>query len=306
MQSNSLKASALVLLAMLIASNVSAEKGDGSLRFEYQYIRTGAFDSSIGDIDIGNTDAHAWYLAGEYALTDKWTIGASLPYISKRHTGALPHNAVLDFQNYQPPDLRVADDGEYHGGLEDLFVGAQYRAIDGPAFTLSPFIAYGLPASNYPFYAHAAVGRNIWHLPVGTAFSITPYFSDFLFTGDFAYVFTEKSLGVDISHWLVNLNASYYITPRFAPKIFANIKYGTKGLAFPDDFDVTNLDTEAWYFHDRTIKHNFINAGIGFDWIIGDDYLLAMTYFKMVRPDQVNIVDRAWSIGITRNFGSGN
>ncbi|MDH3719655.1 MAG: transporter [Planctomycetota bacterium] len=305
MQTKRSSSTLIALLAIIASADVPAEKGDASFRLEYQYIRTGAFDSSIGDIDIGNTDSHAWLLAFDYAFTNRWTIMASLPYIRKRHTGALPHNPVLDFQNYRPPDLTVVDDGEYHGGFQDIYAGVQYLAIDGPAFSLSPFVVYGTPVRDYPFYAHAAIGRNIWHIPVGAAFTIRPYFSDFFFSGDVAYVFTEKSLGVDISHWLINLNASYYVTPRFAPKIFATIKHGNKGLSFPDDFDVNDLDNEGWYFHDRTIKHNFINAGVGFDWFIGNDYRLSVTAFKMVSPDQVNIVERAWTMGITRYFGPG-
>ena len=294
----------LALFALLFAPSANAGKGDASLRFEYQYVRTGAFDSSIGDFDIGNTDSHVFMLSGDYAISDRWTVMASLPWIQKRHTGALPHNPVLDFQNYTPPDLRIIDNGKYHGGWQDLYVGVQYLAKDGP-LSIAPFITFGTPTNDYPFYAHSAVGRNIWHVAVGFAYSYTPYFSDFFFSGDVAYVFTEKSLGVDISHWLINASVSYYLTPRFASKVFVSVKHGFKGLSFPDDFPlgVFDFDSEDWYFHDRTIKHNFVNAGVGFDWVINDDYQLSATLFKMVGPDQVNIVERAWTIGLTRYFG---
>ena len=49
----------------------SQQKGDASFRVEYQYIRTGEFSSSVGDIDIGNTDAHTILFSGDYAFTDK-------------------------------------------------------------------------------------------------------------------------------------------------------------------------------------------------------------------------------------------
>ncbi len=293
----------LVLWAFLFSAGAEADKGNASLRFEYQYVRTGAFDSSIGEIDIGNTFSHVFMLSGDYAITDRWTVMASLPYIQKKHTGALPHDAVLDFPGaYTPPDLSVIDTGEYHGGLQDLYFGVQYLAKDGP-LSISPFIAYGLPTRDYPFYAHSAIGRNIWHMPVGVSLGYTPYFSDFFFSGDIAYVFTEKSLGVDISHWLINLRASYYLTPSFAPMVFMTVKYGTGGLDFPDDVGPPDFGTETWYFHDRTVKHNFVNAGVGFDWVINGDYHLSGSLFKMVQPDQVNIVDLAWSLGITRYFG---
>ena len=243
----------------------NGEKGDASLRMEYQYVRTGAFDSSIGQIDIGNTDAHAFLLSGSYAVNDRWTVTASLPWINKRHTGTLPHDPVVDFTNYTPPNLTLVDDGSYHSDFEDVYVGVEYLVKDGP-LSIAPFIAMGVPSNDYPFYAHAAVGRNVWHVPVGAAFSYTPHFSDYYLSGDIAYVFTEKSLGVDISHWLINASFSYYLTPRFAPKVFVSIKYGTKGLDFPDDYTLPDdFDTAKWYYHDRMIQHNFTNAGIGFD-----------------------------------------
>ena len=291
------------LLIVMASTSVSAQDdevtGRGSLRLEYQFIRTSAFDSSIGEIDIGNTDGHTFILSAVYALNDRWTMMASLPWIKKRHQGALPHNPVTDLTAYVAPNLSLIDDGNFHSDFQDFYVGVGYQAKTGP-LSIEPFISYGFPTNDYPFYAHAAVGRNIWHMPVGAAWSYLPHFSDFYFSGDVAYVFTEKSLGTDISHWLINGRVSYYVTPAFAPNIFVSIKHGTKGLDFPDDYDVTALNDEKWYFHDRMIKHNFINGGIGFDWILNNRYQLSGSWFTMLRPDQVNIVDFAYSLGITR------
>lgn len=296
---------ALALAAFLAgAAALAGEQGDGSLRIEYQYIETGPFDSSIGDIDIGSTEAHVFMLAGDYALTDRWTVSASLPYIKKRHEGAQPHNPTVDLTEFPEADQSLIDDGNFHSDWQDLYLAVSYLAYQGDRWAIWPFVSYGLPTNDYPFYAHAAVGRNIWHVPVGAAFSFTPYFSDFTFSGDAAYVFTEKSLGVDTSHWLINLDLAYYLTPAFAPNIFVSIKHGTKGLDFPDDFNVNALNDEAWYYHDRTIQHNFINGGIGFDWVLNDQYSLYGSALTMLRPDQVNIVEFGLSIGLTRLFSA--
>lgn len=300
-----LRASVILLTLFIAAAFTSPAdargKGDASLRLEYQLVRTSEFDSSIGEIDIGNTDSHVFMLSGDYAISDRWTVSASLPYIKKRHEGALPHNPTLELTAFPEADQSLIDDGNFHSDWQDLYVSISFAAKEGP-LSLYPFISMGVPTNDYPFYAHAAVGRNIWHVPVGVAFSYTPHFSDFFFSGDAAYVFTEKSLGVDISHWLVNLDFAYYLSPSFAPKILFSIKHGTEGLQFPDDFDVSALNDEAWYFHDRTIKHNFINGGIGFDWILSEKYALSGSALTMLNPDQVNIVDYGFSLGITRFF----
>jgi len=297
-----------VLLAFGLLTLVSSsfaqgqQKGDASLRVEYQYIRTGAYDSSIGDIDIGNTDAHTILFSGDYAFTDKLKVFASLPYIRKRHKGAFPHDPTVDFVNYVPPDLRIADDGDYHGGFQDLYFGVSYRMYESPTWSITPFVSYGLPTRDYPFYAHAAIGRNVWHAPVGASVSFQPLFSDWFFKTDVAYVFTEKTLGIDTSHWLIYAAASFYLTPQFVPKVFVSIKRAD-GLAFPDDFPPESFDSEYWYYHDRTIKHNFINAGLGFDWFVNEKYLLSASAYTMVEPEQVNNIDIAFTIGLTAYFG---
>lgn len=290
------------IFCLLFAAQTNAEQGEGSFRLEYQFVETGDFDSSIGDLDIGETQAHIFMFSGSYELTDRWTLSASLPWIKKRHQGALPHNPELDLTAYPQADQSLIDDGNFHSDWQDLYVRASYAAFRGKRWSVSPFMAVGVPTNDYPFYAHAAVGRNIWHVPVGTAFLFQPYFSDFTFGGDIAYVFTEESLGVNIDHWLVNLDLSYYLTPGFAPRAFVSIKHTSDGLSFPDDFDVTALNDEAWYFHDRTIKHNFVNAGVGFDWLVNENYLLSGSALTMVDPDQVNIVKLGLSLGITHFF----
>jgi len=291
-----------LLIVVSSAFAQSQRKGDASFRVEYQYIRTGEFNSSVGDIDIGNTDAHTILFSGDYAFTDKLKVFASIPYIQKRHEGALPHDATVDFVDYVPPDMRVIDNGDYHGGFQDIFLGVSYLAYESPSWTITPFVSYGLPTRDYPIYAHSAIGRNVWHAPVGASISFQPFFSDWFFKTDIAYVFTEKTLGIDTSHWLIYAAASYYVTPQFVPKAFVSIKRAD-GLAFPGDFPPASFDSEQWYFHDRTIKHNFINAGVGFDWFLNEKYLLSATAYKMVEPEQVNIIELAFSIGLTAYFG---
>ena len=60
---------AVFLSAPVLAQ--SQEKGDGSLRIEYQYIRTGDFSDANFDFDYWTTDSHIALLSGDYALSDR-------------------------------------------------------------------------------------------------------------------------------------------------------------------------------------------------------------------------------------------
>ena len=280
-----------------------ASSGFRSFGVEYQFVRTGDFDSGIGDIDIGNTEAHVLVLSTEYAFDDRWSLTASLPWIRKRHTGALPHNPFLDLQpEYVPSDAEVIDDGDYHSNFQDLFIGINYLIPRG-RFTLQPMINAGMPSNDYPFYGHAAVGKDLWQVQVGSGFAYTPHISRFFFGGAVRYVFIESHLGVDVDHWLLDAEVGYSWTPTLSTRLFLNAKVGNSGLEFPDDYPRLPPDgDETWYRHDQITKHNFVNGGLGVDWRMNAEYVLSASALTMVRPDQVNAIEYAGRIGVTRLF----
>ena len=294
-----------LFMSATVYSQLGQQRGDASLMLEYQYIQTGDFDSSLGTFEIGQMDTHVYLLSGDYALNERWAVSASLPYLKRRYIGVTPHDAVADFSDFKPPDLTFIDDGTYQRGFQDIYVGVQYLAKDGP-ISVAPYVNYGRPTHNYHIYGWSALGRGIWHLPVGVAVGFTPYFSDWNFNVDIAYVFTENTLGVDPSHWLIHASAGYYFTARFTANVFLSLKKSLNGLDFDVEFISKYTDSEVGYLHDRVLKHNYFNAGIGFDWYHSDKYQLSANIFTMVNPDQTNDIDFAGSIGLTRYFSGNN
>ncbi|MBT8046857.1 MAG: hypothetical protein HKN57_13165 [Xanthomonadales bacterium] len=300
----------LVLVLVLVPVAAAQERiadFSNSVRIEYLYAQTGEFQSGIGALQAGTTDTHAFLLSGVWSLNDKWKIYGSLPYVQKRlidPTGGGTHDWRLDFVEYTPPDLRIVDDGKFHGGFQDFFAGVQYLAIDGPAFKLSPFVSYGIPVSDYPIYGSAIIGRGLNELHVGASIEVTPYFSDWYFKADIAYAFSEKVLGVDLNYWLTYLSASYYVTPRFAPRVFVTSRHAPNGLRYPEDFEPyeEKYDNESGWRHDQTLRHNYINAGIGFDYVAGDRYQISASYYKTIDADNLLKIDYAFSVALMRSF----
>ena len=294
----------LLVTSSLAAAQERIADFQNSVRLEYQYISTGTLDTGVGPLDIGETDTHVGLLSGVFSLGKRWKMFGSIPYVQKRHTGALPHD-FTEFAEYTPPDLRLIDDGHFHGGLQDLYGGVQYLAVEGQ-FSVSPHISYGIPGSDYPFYGNAAIGKNLREIPIGVFLEFTPYFSDWYFQADVSYVFTESVLGVDLDYWLAYLSASFYVTPRFAPRVFVTSRRAPNALRFPedftDDFSPDDFDNEFYYRHDQTLKHEFINAGIGFDYIVSDHYEISATYYRTIDPTYVAEIDYAFTFALTRRF----
>jgi hypothetical protein len=311
----------LALLAILLSAPALAQsqkKGDASLRVEYQYIRNGTFSDDNFDFDYWTTDSHIGVLSGDYALSDRWTVFAALPYVQKRFNAGEqfngdPHNPNDPWWiDFVPPDKRFIDDEKFHGGFQDLSFGVSYLVLDGP-LTVAPYIGYGRPTTNYPFYAKAAIGQNLWTFPVGVSLRYIPYFSDWEFDGNLAYVFSEKPLDINVDYWLAYLSARYWFKPRFSINVFLSAKYIRNGLVMPWDFTDDPLygnypdefDTIEWWQHDRLLRHRFVNLGVGFDYFLNEKYLLSGTFFTGIWSEQTNEVDRAFTFAFTRYFGGG-
>jgi hypothetical protein len=258
-------------------------------------------------------------ISGDYALSERWTVYAALPYVRKRFNGSDldfgtgpgdPHDPNADYWiDFVPPDKRFWDDEEYHGDWQDLSFGIIYKAVDGPAWTVSPFVGYAFPTTNYPFYAKAAIGGNLWNIPVGVNVSFIPYFSDWHIRGTLTYVFSEEPLDINVDYWLAYLSAGYWFKPNFSMNVFLSTRYLRGGLIFDFDFgDFSNypgdFDTEKWWHHDHLLRHRFVNIGIGFGYSLNERYQLSGTYFNSVWSDQTTEVDNAFSIALTHYFGA--
>ena len=299
---------ASVLLTVMSVTEAQERKADfdDSIRLDYYYVKTGQFASDALTFDAGQTDSHAIQLSGVFSLNEKWTLYGSIPYVRKRlvdPVGWGTHNPNVDFYEYTPPDLRFVDDGEYHGGLQDLTVGVQYLAVDGP-LRVSPYVSYGTPASDYPIYGGAIIGRGLNELHLGVSLDFTPYFSDWTFQAEISYAITEKVVGVDLNYWLMYLSASYYVTPRFAPRIFLTSRHAPNALKYPEDFEPyeEKYDNENGWRHDQTIKHEFINAGVGFDYIVNERYGISGTYYWTIDAENLLEIDEAFTLGFMRRF----
>jgi len=306
-----LRATLTIVLFALVTVAEAQERiadFDDSVRIEYWYVHTADFQTeSYGPVDAGTTDTHVFLLSGVWSLNEKWKIYGSIPYVQKRlidQTGLGTHSPQVDFVEYTPPDLRMVDDGEYHGGFQDIFAGVQYLAIDGPAFSLSPFVSYGVPMTDYPIYGSAIIGRGLNELHVGVSMELTPYFSDWYFQADIAYVFSEKVLGYDLNYWNLYFSASYYVTPRLAPRVFLTSRNAPNALRYPEDFEpwLEVSDNEYGWRHDQTLKHNYINAGIGFDYILSDHYEISGTYYRTIEAESLFETDYGFTIALMYNF----
>ncbi len=290
---------ALIFIAVSWAGLAEATEADeprGVFTVGFQFIHTDGFEGTQGMVPLGTTDAKSINFDLYYRINDRWSVELGIPLISKRYQGPGPHvPAALD----PPKNAPFIDTGDYHTYFQDWRFGVSYLLRDEPV-GIEAFAAYGLPSNDYPFFAQSAVGQNLNKFDIGFAFSYAPPLSDAYYQLDISRVFVEKTLGVSIDHWRVNGEVGYFFSRRLTAYGFFMIKQGD-GLEFPDDFPPPRT-TEWWYQHDRMVKHNFINVGLGIGWLVNDRYQLDLSGLTMVHADQVHIMKYAFNISVSRSF----
>ena len=280
-----------------LAAGSTSLAGHGHFSIGYQVISVDGFQSSVGELPIGTVDTHSLNFEVDYNLTDRWSLSAGIPYVRKRYNGPGQHDPLkLDPPR---PEIENVDTGAWNTGFQDIHVGVRYLAREG-LFSIEPYVFLGAPSTQYPFFGHAALGQQLMKLYVGSAFTWKPGLSDAYYRLDTSYVFVEETLGTNIDHWLIGAETGYYFKPQLSGRLFMLLKHGN-GLVFPDDFPPPRTD-EGWYQHDRRVKHNFMNMGIGLDWTIDDRYQLSTNVMTMVWADQVHIMDYTLSLTLGRSF----
>ncbi|NNF61508.1 MAG: hypothetical protein HKN06_09300 [Gammaproteobacteria bacterium] len=283
------------------ATDVGLRKGSGYFSLTYQLNSTDGFESSIGDLPIGSIDTQVMNFEFQYALSDRLTIIAGIPYVRKRYNnGPLPHDPLL--LDPPRPFVENVDLGGWNSGFQDLNIGARYLVREG-TFSIEPFAYLGVPSNEYPFYGNAAIGQQLTRLQVGSSFMWFPGLSNASYRADIGYVFVEKTLGVNVNYWNIRAETGYQFGPRITGRLFTLLKKGS-GLSVPTGFPgfPGELTDENWYQHDRTLKHNYWNIGIGLDWALNDHYSISSNYMEMIWEDQVNILEYAFTVSLARAF----
>jgi len=268
----------------------------GHMEFTYQYQKAQNLTGEGYVFASAPITTHLVDIAFTYRIKDRWTVHAGLPYISRKWTGAPSHDPL----NIVPPqyDSEFVDDGQFHGFFQDLRFGASYLAYDGP-ITVEPYLEYGIPASDYPFFAASAVGRHLQTLEVGSIVGYRPPFLPWFFSMRAGYVLTDSVLGIDTDAMRVTADAVRFFNERVALNLFVTSKNGG-GISPPEV--PPGRTSELWYRHDQITRHNYATMGAGVDWSIGERNVMNFTVLRMVHAEDIFELDEALSVSFSRPF----
>ena len=288
------------LAALVLCGAASAQEGEGprgQINVSYQYSDERDLIGAHATIPTDTFYTHLVDFEVDYALNDRWSVSAGLPLISRK---AFDPNRTHDPLGIVPPhtESEFIDDGQFHTYWQDLRLEGRYLALTEP-FIVEPYIELTIPASNYPFFANAAVGQRLHKQEYGATLAYRPPFLNWYFSLRAGYVNAPSTLGVSIDGTRVFGQAIRFLNPRIALKIFFSSKHN-KGLT------VAPIDrtSEQWYYHDRMTRHNYLNVGIGADIALSDRNSLNIDWIKMPYAQDVFQLRKALNVTVSRAFGS--
>jgi len=272
-QSTLLLSFVVVGLFLAMASSAKAQawvpqSGQGAVTISFQRIHnTGhrLFDGYEAKVAASvNLSA---YLETDYALTDRLSFTAGLPYVMGKYTDPNPPPLVLP---KLPWDLCHC----WQSGWQDFGFTARYnviRAAEGK-FSLTPSMSLGLPSHDYEYRGESALGRDLKELTIAVDAGqrldvISPNLS---VEGRYSYGFVERVLDIPNNRSNARLETTYlFWKRRVAARGFASWQWTHGGIRFgspamPGPFEVNTPERLAE--HDRLLRDDYLHAGGGFSY----------------------------------------
>lgn len=284
-----------------------AQKGEGSVNFAYQHISNTGHRLSDGSADTmnpGRSVNMGLYLEGEYALTDRLSFSAGIPFVFSKYTDPGPTPG--------PPEAFLPVDSCrcWHSGFQDFNVTARYNILN-ENFALTPSVSFGSPSQGYDYRGEAVIGTHLnearFAIDAGKRLDfISPKLS---VQGGYSYAFVERPLD-DVKHDRSNvaLQAGFFATRRLLVRgvslwqhTHGGLRVGPPGSSLAPPGEVNT--PERFLEHDRILKDNYWRVGGGTTYSF-DKMDVFLTYVHYATGGNTHM-GRALTVGVSVPFQLG-
>ena len=235
--------------------------GVGSVSLTYQFIDNAGHLLTDGALlpDGKSTNIGA-AVEVEYAVTDRLSVSAGLPFVAAKYVG--PGETPFVF-------LPVDSCHCWHTGFQDVSVGARYNIVNG-SFALTPSIALGVPSHDYEFRGEAVLGTGLKELRLGIDAGqrldrLSPKLS---VQGHYAYTIAEQVLDIPHDRSNATFEGGYAVTRKLSARGWVSVqrthgglRLGAPGSALPPPGEVNTPDRRLQ--HDRLLRDDHVHAGAG-------------------------------------------
>ena len=281
------------------------EAGVGSVTLSYQRITNTGHRRSNGFLaEVGPSLNMGLYLEAEYAVTNRLSLAAGLPYVFAKYTAPKP----------PPPPIPILPWDQCHcwqSGWQDWGFTARYNVVtagDG-AFALTPSLSVGMPSHDYEFRGEAVLGRHLREVRVAmdAGLRLDRISRNLSVQGRYSYAFVERVIGIPNNRSNANVEGAYLLLKeKLAARGLASWQRTHGGLLFGSPEPATlvfpgEVNTpERVFQHDRIMRDNYFHAGGGISYSFPQLDVFA-SYIAFVSGTDTH-AGRALTIGVSWPF----
>ena len=245
--------------------------GEGAITISYQRISNTGHRLTDGSLmDVGQSLNMAAYLEADYAVTDRLSFTAGLPYVFSKYTDPNPPPPQLPFL---PSDQCRC----WHSGWQDFGFTARYNAVRAASgrFALTPSVSTGIPSHDYEFRGESALGRDLKEvsLALDAGLRLDAISPNLSVLGRYSYAFVQRVLDIPDNRSNASVEGRYLLLHgKLAARGFAlwqrtygGLRLGSlapSSLVFPGEANTPEL----LFQHDRLLRDNNFRAGGGFSY----------------------------------------
>ena len=292
-------AAAIVLAATsspVAAQAFTPAKGIGSLTLAWQLVDNTGHRLSDGFLaKRGESVTTSLLLEAEYAITDRLSASAGIPYVFAKYTGFLP---PLSRQTHDACQC-------WQSAFQDFGVTARYR-LGRDTWAITPMVRYSRPSHGYAFAGEAVVGKNLEEAQVGVlAGARLGFLPSATAQIGYTYAFVEsplEDLSIDRSNGFVDLG--YAVTRRVyvrASGVWQHTHGGVRGGSmtgmFPGELNTPERRAQG----DRLRKVHYRQVGGGLAYSMGRTDVF-LSYQKYVWGRDAHD-GQVFGAGVTWYFG---
>jgi hypothetical protein len=280
-------------------------KGEGSVSFLFQDVAVKDHYYGTQPVDNGQIRTDMVFFDVTYGLTDKMAVSVGIPFVATKYTGTAGH-PLVDDSGSAPVfyGLNPLDNGSYHQTWQDLRFNVRYN-VTRKSFWLTPFAGSVMPSHNYDYFAHAAPGSHLneFQFGVSAAKMLDSLVPGLLVQGTLGYALTGEIAGFNPNRTTADLEAGYFVTPKFRVLGLATAQYVADGIDMVANARVV-LPGIYYEHHDQITRDNFLNLGMGAAFSLNERMDFYGSLVHTVAKRNGHAVDYGVTAGLTWSFST--
>ena len=148
------------------------------------------------------------------------------------------------------------------------------------------------------YRSNGILSKHVKRLLLGIDITRQSLGSNFYWSAGYTYLMQESVMGVRANKNRFRLEAGYFFSQHWSMRVFTN---GSIGQGY-DSSHFTERQSEEWYHHDQTSKHNFAIAGIGASYSPNPRYTVSLSCAGMYWGRTVHDLKHAYELSVARSF----